>query len=1235
MKNTLISSAIALALATPMLVLPGMANAASNYATSASVKADKILNVDVARVPTLNQLQDIAITKLMVLSKEQAQAISLFKAANPNAQVSVNDMTGTIDSMTSMAIQSAGDSAENIARNFITDHLDMFAGLSNDQLQFNPHRSKAALGGQLVRFDQIVNGIKVDGNGLGLVIDGDNRVRSVMGPYQKAFTASGYAGISADEGVFAATQDLVKFQKDLPAEALAVLTPAFETIASQLGVFKTPMPELRFVQTADGHSLVWQFYYYSTNPFGVFKYRVDAQSGEVLYREDQVRTQQAPETDATAQTADYFPTFPPITQQLQDECLIVDKDGGTTGRPEGLTNIRLRKFDETNRVTGVDGLLTGKHALIQNALPTKQPFAQAALGTYHFAEDLAPIEGRVDEIDHTAEPTEHFDGISQFIYITGLIEYLDHLHKDGDAVHSRGFGDGSFPNEYPNEATPLLGTVHIPNVLDPPEDTSDPEFLNKLLGLDNAFAVALSQEVGGVEVVVNPTFYGHGYLFNNLALDFSVPMHEGTHATITPIAGFEGDPEGSALNEGQADLWAYTIGETPDLGSYPVNSCKLRKVLSDDGRDPDSFEFIRSGQSQIRYSQLGTRNFSFEEHRDGEIYAGAMWDLRELMLTMYPAEGTFTRPDPITGEATQATSLGKETWERIFLGSMYVLGVSAPDTFVKARDAALTADAMLYPATSVDASSIGQHHALIERVFAARELGKNAKEPLGGRQSISTAVSVFTADQFAPKAPQNVLAEIAGADSIQITWEAIDNVIGYQVLKRKGDSPARLFAGVPGRRYSDGDVESNGYTHVEFVTAPGYVDKGQGFGRGAGQGIDAFDYQYVVRAIKVNGSGQVGFSDLSGSAETNLTRKNVTRKVDDRISNVSFIGDKFTFDNTLTNIGNVDLFAPIHFRIVSISDPTVTATNADNGQSGQSGDTARYTYDENVAQDMNSSARFMSFDTPNAQLFTFKAKVFASIEGQSVVANGSQKSVDTSADAGRPAVFEGYHNVTEMTGLVPIGTAEAPALVNGVDHVDVNFTTLSSATSILANLSADTDIGGGVPDLDFLLISVNEEGEEVVQATSGNEGSLEQINRPVSGGESYTLRVKGWANGPTQFTIVLDQLVDDENQAGVSESSSSPLADMDGELVEFSVDPLNGTIIRVDTSESSVPENVETQGEVTVRPVNETNTSDLDGNVVSARVVNAGVVDAVAAVVETAEVVESNVTSVNSARFKF
>ncbi|MBA6346692.1 M36 family metallopeptidase [Colwellia sp. BRX8-9] len=1160
MKNTLISSAIAFALTVPLSVISSQVHASTSDIITGSNAANKILNFDVAGVPNVNQIQDTGLNTLMSLSADQAQAISHFQAANPNAQVNINQATGTVDAITGMTVKTAGTSVENMARNFITDNQQIFEGLSNDQLKYNPNRSKAALGGQVVRFDQVVDGILVDGNGLGVVIDGNNNVRAIMGPYQKALTVAGQPGLSADDAVLMATRNLVQFQKNIPAEAMSILTPAYELIAAELGVFKTPIPELRIVQTADSHSLVWQFYYYSTNPFGVFKYMVDAQTGEIVYREDQVRTAEEPQP--TDQFADYFPTFPPITKELQDSCEIVDADGGLTGTPEGLLRIKLRKFDETNRVTGVGSVLTGTNALILNASSSKLPFAQAALGTYYFDQDAAPLYGRVNEKDHTAEPAQQFDGISQFIYITNLMEYLDYLHKDGDDVHARGFGSGSFPDQYPNESTPLVGVVHIPNVFMALEaqdiDFSDPELLNKIVNLDNAFAIPLTQEIGGQEVVVNPTFYGHGYYFNNLAIDFSVPMHEGTHATITPIAGFEGSPEGGALNEGQADLWAYTIGETPDLGSYPVAGCGLRDLLRENGTDPDSFEYIRSGQSQLRYSQLGTREDDFEVHRDGEIYAGAMWDLREIMLEMYPAND-FARPDPTTGDATQLTSLGKETWERIFLGSMYVLGVSAPDTFVKARDAALTADAMLYPADSVDAKSLGQHHAIIERVFAARELGLNASAPLGGVQMISTAVSKFTANQEAPAAPQNIVATITTPDTIEVTWNEVDNAIGYQILKRKGGSPARLFAGVPGREYVDGDIENNGYTHVEFVTSASYSDKGQGFGRGAGQGIDAYDYQYVVRAIEVNASGQVGFSDLSGTAMTQLKTTDITDNIEYKFSNYLVPDGQVSIDYTLTNTGDVDLFGPINFNIVSINNARVTLDNADNGGTGQDGNTATFTYNESLAPGMDSSARTYVFNNPRFEQFTFTAEVFAKVLMPSQAANGKQAPVDTSPSADRTVV---YHNISEHKGLVAIGTTDVE-VADGVDYVDVVFTAETSAQSIVATLTADTEVGGAYPDLDFSML----DSEGKVMVTSGNLGPSEQVGSTVVGGESYTLRVKGYANGPTQFTIVLDQMVLNESDAS-TEASTAESAVGSVELVEFVVNPANGTIMVVEPDDA-------------------------------------------------------------------
>ena len=205
---------------------------------------------------------------------------------------------------------------------------------------------------------------------------------------------------------------------------------------------------------------------------------------------------------------------------------------------------------------------------------------------------------------------------------------------------------------------------------------------------------------------------------------------------------------------------------------------------------------------------------------------------------------------------------------------------------------------------------------MIERVFAARELGANAKAPIGGRQTISTAVSEFTANQAKPAAPETVDAHIISDDAIEITWETVPEAFAYQVLKRKKGSSARLFTGVPTREYFEGDLTFSGFTHVEFVVGDSYyIDKGQGLGRGAGQGIDSFDYEYVVRAISLNTSQQVGFSNMSGIASTGLNSVDVSNQVDYKVGNVNYNNGIFAFDIALINTGDERIYGPVDFDI--------------------------------------------------------------------------------------------------------------------------------------------------------------------------------------------------------------------------------------------------------------------------------------------------------------------------------
>ena len=98
-------------------------------------------------------------------------------------------------------------------------------------------------------------------------------------------------------------------------------------------------------------------------------------------------------------------------------------------------------------------------------------------------------------------------------------------------------------------------------------------------------------------------------------------------------------------------------------------------------------------------------------------------------MKAYQPQMKFVRPAFTDGTPTRQISLGQESWERVYLGSEYVLSLAGPDTFVKFRDAVIQSDRILYPTDPSNLDAPGQHEALIWQVFASHEIGVNAARP--------------------------------------------------------------------------------------------------------------------------------------------------------------------------------------------------------------------------------------------------------------------------------------------------------------------------------------------------------------------------------------------------------------------------------------------------------------------------------------------------------------------------
>src|SRR4051812_25756995 len=657
----------------------------------------------------------------------QVAALNQFKSNYSNATVRWNSFAGSPDVMMGFHTGASNDTPENVARTFIATNSTLFGV---DPTSLSLVEQKEAMGGYLVKFQQTAGGAKVVNGGIGFVMSANKEIRMVTGSTFRDVSVATAPSLSADAAIANAQAALAKYAITRPAGTDQYRTKALDALQAELAP-ALRAPQLNIFPTADGYKLAWNVITFSRNPFGLYITQVDANSGQVLYRENKVKSQ----TPTLPYTADIYPNHPVMANPDTGELKL-----DSNGEPEGLLRVALRNYNEGTDATGALGTMTGPHALVKNVLATAQPFSQAAQGTWHFRTSNAPLEAQPNEADDTAEPAEHIDDVNIFFFVNYLLEYMTDLHRRDDSAHNR-IGQGDFPDDFPNSDRPLVALPHFPS--QGPEDTSSPDLiLPSTLGFDNAFSLPVIETVdtpaGPQKIVVNPTVYGHGYLLNDTAKDGAVCYHEGMHSISTPIAGLEGAPEGSALNEAQADLWAYTITDAEAIGEYAVNGAGYRKYIASLGRDPNSLAWIRSVHSTLKYSQLGTRGSAnaFEEHRDGEIFVATQWDLRKLMLSAEPQQ-QFVRPAFKDGQPTRKISLGQETWERDFLGSLYILGLSSPDTFVNARDAMIEADRILYPTDAADLDAPGQHEALIWQVFASHEIGANAQAPSAGRQTIS------------------------------------------------------------------------------------------------------------------------------------------------------------------------------------------------------------------------------------------------------------------------------------------------------------------------------------------------------------------------------------------------------------------------------------------------------------------------------------------------------------------
>ena len=1127
----------------------------TNFYTRAVPDIDPNVTAQVTRVATAQQL---------------AAADNFKSLYGAKTTVRWNNFNGSTDVVMNFHTAPSTDTPENVGRAFVNANSGLF-GIDSSSLVLD--KQTQALGGYLVRFKQVSNGLDIAGGGIGLLMNANKQIRMVMGsPFRDVAVSAAAPSLDAATAAAKAEADITRYANGNPAMT-AAMAPGLDTVAQQLAP-ALRAPKLNIYPTADGYKLSWDVITLSKNPFGLYLTQVDASTGEILYRHDVERLQSGP----IPYQADIYPSTPGIAN-YDTGALQLDANG----EPVGLTRVQLRGYNEGMNLTSVNGTFTGPHALVQNALATKQPFAEGATGNFFFRQNNAPLEAQPNEADDRAEPAEHFDGVNMFFFINYLLEYVDDIHKRDD---NTGFGgQGAFPDTYPSSDRPLVGVVHVPNI-GATSSTYDPYINNDPIGVatgyDNAGSFPLTQEVdtpaGHQQIVINPTIYGHGFLLNDLAKDGPVAYHEGMHSITTPIAGWEGT-EGAAMNEGQADSWMYTITGENAIGVHSVNGALYRARFRSRGVDPDTIKYIRSAYSTLKYSTLGTWKGSaadppaFEEHKDGEVYAATMFELRTLMLAAEP-QMQFKRPAFFDGQPTKDISRGQESYERLLLGQAYILGLSNPDTMVDSRDAIIQADRILYPTDPSDLEAPGQHEALIWQVYAAREIGQNAQGLQGGLVTISTAVPSSVSAVPHASAPQGVVLAPGSTSSVKVSWQPVSGAYAYEVFKRrKGTAGQRQYKGIPGRPFFDGDQAITGWTHVGYSTGnanTSFEDKGAIHEVFAPEGIKStddangfnpmFDTEYAVRAISFNSNRTSGFSDLSGSAQFTSSIVDMSQNMQASNSNASFSGGVMQLDVALKNTGvpsaDTTAYGPINFKVMNISAPSVTPANADSGGDGHS-TPANWAFAQSLAANQTSSPRTLRFNDPQVLMFSFDASVTGRQRGSSTPANGSQPY--DGDGSGRQ-----NHTITTQSdtynGTVLIGTVEVKGdptksvSTSGVNYVDVPFTALPGAfgvTGVLTFTGADLDM------------ELRDDAGHVLDSSGNPPLDSETCSATLIPGKTYYYRVYGYVAAATQFQIQSTQYFSDSITTSGSSSQFSGTQSsgvMSVHVVRFSINPLTKAV---------------------------------------------------------------------------
>ncbi len=551
--------------------------------------------------------------------------------------------------------QASSEAPDDVARGFLSNNSDVF-GLSKREIrQLNLENEDNDRGATFLAYGQTVGGVSVFHGHVQVVVDSAGEVTSVNEGYlipgasirtkpriaeeEALRMAFEQAGAEAPSGSF----DIIKARETRGGKS---------TIANPLGAgHENIISDLRVMEVDETPVLAWHFYL-DIGSSQWYEICLDANSGGLLFRYNLY-------SDVAQGTV--FPDNGLGTRSIRSFVgdTTINTAAGWMGASTVTTGNNVDAYLDTDANNQPDannttGLSNGR------ASAANQDF------TFSFALGVDPRTERPAAVTNLF----YFCNIMHdFVYNLGFTESAGNFQTDN-------FGRGGTGNDPVNaEAQDGSGTNNA-NFSTPPEG-SRPRM--QMFIFTRGTADLTDDRDGDFDGDVVLHEFGHG-VSNRLV---------GGPANTSCLGG----TQAGAMGEGWSDYWAITFYNDGRVGEFVTNNLTagIRRAAYTVPADPvmDS------------YADLGVGGF--EVHRDGEIWAAALWDLR--------------------------TQLGATIADRLVLQGMKF--TPCGPSMLNARDGILQADQNI---------NAGANRCAIWTVFARHGMGNSATGNNGTTHNAATDV---------------------------------------------------------------------------------------------------------------------------------------------------------------------------------------------------------------------------------------------------------------------------------------------------------------------------------------------------------------------------------------------------------------------------------------------------------------------------------------------------------------